>query len=103
MKAFRNRLSVCASSALTWKKLYENLLQKLNQQASGLLFIFSEFTSLHNVLHLCIHLENRGWTVFEYIVKMYTTEKASLAAARGCEAPYTQLNFPSFYCKPSLA
>lgn len=42
---------------VTWKKLYENLLQELNQQASGLLFVFSQLTSLYNVLHLCIHLE----------------------------------------------
>ena len=57
---FRN----CVSTVLTWKKLNEHLLQKLNQQASSLLFIFSKLASLHNVLHLLVHLEdNRGPTV----------------------------------------
>lgn len=44
---------------VTWKKLYKNLLQELNQQASGFLFIFSKLESFHNVLHLCIHLEEK--------------------------------------------
>lgn len=46
---------------ITWKELHKNLLQELNQQASGLLFVFSQLEPLHHVLHLCIHLEqNQG-------------------------------------------
>lgn len=46
---------------VTWKKLNEDLLQEFNQQASGLLFIFSQLKPLYKILHLCIHLEeNRG-------------------------------------------
>lgn len=53
--------SICVFTKVTWKKLDKNLLQELNQQASALLFIFSQLKSLYNVFHLCIHLEeNKG-------------------------------------------
>lgn len=46
---------------ITWEKLYKNLLHELNQQASGVLFIFSQLKLLNNVLHLGVHLEgNKG-------------------------------------------
>lgn len=41
---------------VTWEKLHKNLLQKLDQQLTGLLLIFSQLASFYNVMHLCIHL-----------------------------------------------
>lgn len=38
-------LSVCFQK-VTWEKLHKNLLQELNQQASGLLLVFTQLESL---------------------------------------------------------
>lgn len=46
---------------VTWEKLHKNFLQELNQQTTGLLFIFSQLAPLYDVLHLCIYLRgNKG-------------------------------------------